>query len=71
MRVSHSEKSKLNILEILKHFCPISESCRQATSKNMYFIFPMRAIPPVTEPACNYEGMDMHSIATLLCQIWE
>ena len=70
MRVSHSWAAKLNILEILIHFWPTSESCRQATTKDIDFIFPMRALPALTYQACNYEGMDMHSLATVLCQIW-
>ena len=48
MRVSHSRTPNLNILEILKHVVPISETCRVATSKNMYFIFPVRALPRLT-----------------------
>ena len=40
MRVSHSWTPKLNILEILKHFWPASEPCRQATISiwTLYFL---------------------------------
>ena len=40
MRVSHSWTPKLNILEILKHFWPASEHCRQATISiwTLYFL---------------------------------
>ena len=70
MRVSHSRAPKLNILEILIHFWPTSESCRQATTKDMDFIFPVLALPARTYQASKYEGMDMHSLATVLCKVW-
>ena len=70
MRVSHSWMPKLNILEILTHFWPASEAYRQATIKDMDFIFPVRTLPSHTCPHCKYEGMDMHSSSTVLCQIW-
>ena len=70
MRVCQSRAPKLNILEILIHFWPTSEYCRQATTKDMDFIFPVRALPAITYQASKYEGMDMHSLATVLCQIW-
>ena len=70
MRVSHSGRPKLNILEILKHLGVASEPCRHATSRTMYLIFLMRALPALTYRACNDEGMNLHSLATVLCQIW-
>ena len=71
MQFSHSGTSKLNILEILNHFWPTSESCRQVTTKDMDFIFLVRALPSLTYQACNYDGIDMHSLDTVLCQIGE
>ena len=69
MRVSHSWMPKLNILEILTHFWPASEPCRQATINDMDFIFPVRALPSLTCPPCKYEGMDMHSIHSSLSNL--
>ena len=70
MRVSHSWMPKLNILEILTNFWPASEPCRQATIKDMDFIFPVRTLPSLTCPPCIYEGMDMHSSYTVVCKFW-
>ena len=70
MRVSHSWTPKLNILEIFTHFWPPSEPCRQATIKDMDFIFPVLTLPSLTCPPCKYEGMDMHSSSTVVCKIW-
>ena len=70
MQISHSVTPNLNILEILNQFWPTSEPCRQATNRNMYFIFLIRAIPPVTYPSCKQEGMSMHNLATVLCKVW-
>ena len=70
MRVSHSWTPQLNILEILKHFWPASEPCRQATIKDIDFIFPVRTLPTLTCPPCKYKGMDIHSSSTVVCQIW-
>ena len=70
MRVSHSWMPKLNILEILKHFWPATEPCRQVTIKDMDFIFPVRTLPSLICPPCKYEGMDMHSSSTVVCQLW-
>ena len=70
MLVSHSWTPKLNILEILKHFWPSSEPCRQATINDMDFMFPVPALPSVTYRPRKYKGMNMHSLATVLCQIW-
>ena len=67
MQISHRGTPNLNIFEILNHFWPTSESCRQATTKDMDFIFPVRALPSLTYQACNYDGIDMHSLATVLC----
>ena len=71
MQVSHSGTRNLDILEILNHFWPTSESCRQATNKDMDVIFPVRALPSLTYHACNYDGIDMHSLATVLCIVGE
>ena len=70
MRVGHSWTSHLNILDILKHFWPASEPCRQANIKDMDCIFPVRALPSLIYPPCKYEGMYMHSWSTVVCQIW-
>ena len=48
MWVSHSWTPKLNILEILPHFWPASEPCRQATINDMDFMFPVPALPSLT-----------------------
>ena len=70
MRVSQNWTPQLNILEILKHFWPAPEPCRQATIKDMDFIFPVRTLPSITCPPCKYEGMDMHSSSTVVCKSW-
>ena len=69
MRVSHSWTPQLNILEILQHFWPASEPCRQATINHMGFMFPAPALPAVIYLPCKYKGVDMHNLATVLCQI--
>ena len=71
MQISHSVTPNLNILEILNHFWPTSESCRQVTTKDMDFIFLVRALPSLTYQACNYDGIDMHRLATVLCIVGE
>ena len=70
IRVSHSWKPKLNILEISRHFWPASEACIQATIKDMDFIISVPALPSVTYPPYIYEGMGMHRWSTVVCQIW-
>ena len=45
---SHSWTPQLNILEISKHFWPASEPCRQATIKDMDFMFPVPSLPSLT-----------------------
>ena len=70
MRVSHSWMPNLTILEILTNFWPASEPCRQATIKDMDFIFPVRTLPSLTCPPWIYEGMNMHSSSTVVCQMW-
>ena len=70
MRVSHSWTTQLNILEILKHFWPASEPCRQANANDMDGIFSVRALHSLIYPPCKYEGMDMHSWSTVVCQRW-
>ena len=70
MRVSHSWMPKLNILEILTNVWPASEPCRQATIKDMDFIFPVLTLPSITCPPCKHEGMDMRGSSTVVCHIW-
>ena len=70
MGFSHSWTTKLNILEILTHFWPASEPCRQATIKDMDFIFPVRTLPTLTYRPWKYKGMDMLSSSTVVCHIW-
>ena len=70
MRVSHSWTPQLTILEILTHFWPASEPCRQATIKHMDFIFPVRSLPSLICPPCKFEGMDMHRSSTVVCKLW-
>ena len=70
MRVSYSWTPKLNILEILTHFWPASEPCRQATIKDMDFIFPVRTLPSLTHRPWKYKGMDILSWSTVVCHIW-
>ena len=55
MRVSHSWTPQLNILEILQHFWPASEPCRQATINHMGFMFPVPALPALIYPPCKYK----------------
>ena len=69
MRVCHSWMPKLNILGILTHFWPASEPHRQATITDMDFMFPVPALPSLTYQRCKYEGMNMLSLATVLCLI--
>ena len=69
MRVSHSWTPKLNIIEILTHFWPASEPCRQATIKDMDFIFPVRTLPTLTNLPWKYKGMDLLSWSTVVCHI--
>ena len=71
MQVSHSGTPNLNTLEILNHFWPISVSYKQAATKDMDFIFPVRTLPSLAYQACNYEGIDMHILATVLCIVGE
>ena len=68
MRVSHSWTSKLKIPEILKTFWPASEPCREATSKYSDSIFPVRVLRTRTHRPCNWEGIGMHSLVTVVCQ---
>ena len=70
MRVSHSWTPQLNILQILKHYWPASEPCRQANVKDMDCIFSVRALPTLTCPPWKYKGMDVHSSPTVVCEIW-
>ena len=70
MRVSHSWTPQLTILEILTHFWPESEPCRQATINDMDFIFPVLTLPSPTCPPCKYKGMDILSWSTVICHIW-
>ena len=70
MWVSHSWTPNLNILEILKQYWPASEPCIQATISiwTLYFL----CVPYLPSPIAPgiYEGMDMHSWSTVVCQIW-
>ena len=43
---------------------------QQATINDMDFMFPVPALPSITKQRCKYEGMNMQSLATVLCQIW-
>ena len=70
MRVSYSGRSKLKIPEILKICWPASEPCREATSKYSDSIFPVRVLRIHAYPPSNWEGIRMHSVATMVCQIW-
>ena len=70
MQVSHSGTPNLNILEILKHFWPASEPCRQTTINDMDFMFPVRTLPSLICPPCKFEGMDMHRSSTVVCKLW-
>ena len=71
MQVSHSGTPNLNILEILNHFWTTSKSFRQATTKGMDFILPVRTLPSLTYQVCNYEVIDMHSLPTVLWIVGE
>ena len=68
MRVSHSWTPKLNILEILQHFWPASEPCRQATINDMDIMFTVPAPPSLTYRPWKNKGMNMQSLAAVLCQ---
>ena len=69
MRVSHSETSTLKIPEISKIFWPAWEACREATTKYSDYIFPVRILPILSYQPWKYEGMGMHNVDTLVCQI--
>ena len=70
MRVSHSWTPQLNILEILKHFWPASEPCRQANVKGYGLYILCACLPSFIYPPCKYEGMGMHSWSIVVCQRW-
>ena len=71
MRLSHSWTPKLNILEILTHFWPASEPCRQATITDMDFMFPVPALPlPYLATLKIWRHGHAQRLATVLCQIW-
>ena len=70
MRVSHSWTSNLNIPQIWKIFWPASELCMGATSKYSDSMFPLLVLPTRTYTPCNWEGISMHSLAKLVCQLW-
>ena len=57
-------------LKFYLHFWPALEPCKRATIKDIDFIFPVRTRPTLTCPPCKYEGMDIHSSSTVVCQIW-
>ena len=68
MRVSHSGTSNLKIPEILEYFDlqrrPVER--QPICIVTLYFLCLSYVYLP-TEP-CNYEGMGMHSVDTLVCQ---
>ena len=70
MRVSRSGTSKLKIPEIFKICWPASEPCKQGTTRVKVSIFSMRPLRTTTYPLCKWEGISMHRLATLVCQIW-
>ena len=70
MRVSHSGTSKLKIPEIFKICWPASEHCKQGTTRVKVSTFSMRPLRTPTYPLCKWEGISMHRLATLVCQIW-
>ena len=45
-------------------------ACRQATIKDMDFIFPVRTLPTLSYRPRKYKGMDMLSWSTVVCHIW-
>ena len=69
MRVSHSGTSNLKIPEILGIFRPAWEPCREATAKYSDYIFPVRILPILSYQPWKYEGMGMHNVDTLVCQM--
>ena len=70
MRVSHSGTSNVKILEVFKHFWPALEPCKLRTNRVMGSIFSVPALHTRTYPPYSSQSMDMHSLATLVCQIW-
>ena len=70
MRVSHSGRSNLKIPQIWKIFWPAPEPCMGATSKYSDSMFPLPALPTRTYTPCNWDGISMHSLAKLVCQLW-
>ena len=70
MRVSHSWTSNLKIPQIYKIFWPASEPCIGATNKYSDSMFPLPVLHIRTYTPCNWEGISMHSLATLVCQRW-
>ena len=45
-------------------------ACRQATIKDMDFMFPVRTLPSLSYRPRKYKGMDMLSWSTVVCHIW-
>ena len=70
MQVSYSGTSKLKIPKILKICWPASAPCREATVKYSDPIFPVRFLRIRTYSPRNWEGIDMRSWATAVCQMW-
>ena len=70
MRVSHSGKTNLKIPEILEIFWPAAVTCREATIMHSDTIFPVPILRISAYLPCKYVGMGMHSVDTLVCQIW-
>ena len=57
---------KLNVLEILTHFWPASEPCRQATINDMDFMFPVPALAfPYLATPVNMKARACTSLTTV------
>ena len=73
MQISHSGTPKLNILEIWSIFAQHRSLVDRQPLRiwTLYFMcVPYLPLPAPPPPPCNYEGMDMHRLATVLCLIW-
>ena len=70
MRVSHSGTSNLIIPQIYRIFWPASVPCIGATNKYSDSMFPSPVLRIGTYTPCSWEGVSMHSLATLVCQVW-
>ena len=70
MRVSHRGTFKVENSWNVKKYFDLHQSPVEATSKYSDSIFPMPILRTRSYPPCKYKGMVMHSLATLVCQIW-